>query len=1042
MVMPEGGGEEPRVNVIIGGMLDEASFQAEIQRAKELIQSLAQQLGTSFREAAKTSVGGVSLFQGFDPKAVEEALKQLGVSATKSFELAGQAAQDYRMRVNALRNDIVNLAAQQKISLEDAAKGLQMAGSKEDKALIPAALNEELALRRKITQEIAANSNQVAALEKNNAKEVAAEQKKGIQEREAGIKQTAILEQNEEKATAAAKKIAVQEAMANSKQLAMLEQADARATAAAKKAAYQSDIAQIKLVKQEIINLSKQGKMSLQDAAGFMPSEGFSPAVISAGMHELSQRMDITKQSTGGLQSAFTGLGLAGKYIFGTIMGIGVAQVLRQFIQLMQEATAAALEFTKSVFQLEVGVRALQRQGLDITLAGVYEQINKLAGQFPQFSTAQLTEGFAQAIFFARELGLTTKDLDKFTESSLILAQVTGKDVNEVMRTFALTVSSGYSEGLQKMGININRVVIAQKGLEMGFTGGYNAMTQQQRALAAIATVYEQTAKVAADAAKYQETLAGKQAIANANWEQFKVLWGNGILPLTVPILLFFSKGILAAGQLAGIIRYVLAKALTELGYIFAGTAIIAKYAWDAIFGKGFDAKGFMTSMRNVHAIIEDEAMRLAGLKQGVFGDVPESEKGSQPLIMDAEKLIEAEQNLQTDLSDLLESGEQERLDAEEKYGQDLEEIQRDYDRDIEDEAINHQRKLDEITIDYDRKRGDAEIDYARKQSGDKNDLNKKIEDLDKKHRQDELEAERKYQENLRKLQEDFLLNLEETVREGDVKASAKLIRTYRKDKTQMGREYGIDVLGRDEQYNIDLAKLKRDAEDRRQEQAREFAQKMADIARQEAFARADEERRHKQELADLKIRADQKRADRLRQYHQELADLQKNFDDRLKKIADALVKENNLTMAGANQIYQNLLKYYGPNGAILKLYQYLVQAINNSAKAVAETPFLGTAGASVGTAKAAAGGRFIATQPLNLLVGEAGPEIVDVTPLSGKGGADVGRLLASSAPISGGGGYNSGKMAIRIGLEPGLVGEIIDKSVGQMVDVMIRSER
>lgn len=1047
MVMPEGGGEEPRVNVIIGGMLDESSFQAEIQRAKELIQQLSEQLGLSFQEAARTNISGVPLLQNFDPKAVQEALKQLGTDAAQGFGLAGQAAQDYRMRINQIRNDIVNLASEQKISLGDAAKGLQMTTYSKDRNLVTVALNEELALRKKITQEIAANSTQTATLEKNNEKEVSALRKQSLQERQAQIKQTAILERSEEQATRTEKKIAVQEATASSRQLAILEQENARATAAERKAAYQSDLSQIRLVKSEIMQLAKTEAISANQAAQ-NPSivQNFQPAVIRAGLEELSKTMDTSVVGVGRLQNGFRGLGLAGRYIFGTVLGIGAAQALRQIIQYLQEAYAEAINFSKSLYQLEVGVRALQRQGLNITLAGVNKEIADLQKRFPQFNLMQLTEGFAQATLSARELGLSSKDLDKFVESSIILSQVTGKDINEVMRTFALTLSSGYSEGLQKMYVNINRTVIAQKGLELGFKGGYNAMTQQERALAALAVVYEQTNKIAGDAAKFQETYAGKQGIANSQWSQTKVIWGQQILPLMAPMLMMLTKMALMLTQAGDALwktwRIIGGLPLRGFLYILADGIILATQFWQVLSGKGWNQAAFEAQMKNVHKIIDKEINQALGLQKTMLGDVSKGEIGSQPLVTETDTQVAAEEKIQSDLGTILEDGQKERLDAEEKYKQDLEKIDVDYNRSIEDEEVNHQRKLDDITLDYQRKRDEARIDFSRTIDQDNKSRQDKIDDLNKKHQQDELEAERKFQEQMRKLQEDLLFNLEEAIRGNDIKGAAQLIRKYKLDKTQATREYQTGVTNRDEQYNIDLEKLRRDNEDQRKERIRAFNEKMADIARQEAYARIDEQKRHLQELGDLKKQNDEKRADRLKEYEREQIDLQKNFDDRLRKLADALIKENNLSMKAANNIYQNLLKYYGPNGAILKLYQYLVTAINNAAKAVAETPFGATAGAEPGTPKKfGAGGTFIATQPVTAMFGDNGPELVNAIPLNGKSGSRVGNLLSASNSMAGST-YNVDRMNIRIGLSPGLVGEIVSQSVSKMVDVVVQSER
>jgi hypothetical protein len=86
-----------------------------------------------------------------------------------------------------------------------------------------------------------------------------------------------------------------------------------------------------------------------------------------------------------------------------------------------------------------------------------------------------------------------------------------------------------------------------------------------------------------------------------------------------------------------------------------------------------------------------------------------------------------------------------------------------------------------------------------------------------------------------------------------------------------------------------------------------------------------------------------------------------------------------------------------------------------------------------LGTTSFQRGGSFIATSPQLIEVGESSPERVTITPLSG----------ATGQPRGGGsGGDRGGKVEVNIGLDDGLVGEIVDQSMNEMADVVISINR
>lgn len=216
-------------------------------------------------------------------------------------------------------------------------------------------------------------------------------------------------------------------------------------------------------------------------------------------------------------------------------LGISAINMVRNFFQIFtnyaQEAIQSGYEFAKGMFQLEVGVNALRRAGTDITFGDVLQQLKKLKTEFGIFSTKELVVGASAFLNLNRDMGFTKEQLFSLQEAIATLAVVNGRAMDEVQKTVALALSSGYTEGLQRLGVSINRVTIAEEAARLGWDKGYTALTEQQRALATYNLVIKKTAIYMDDLLKYQNTLPGAidtttAAIVDATAETGKNLLG------------------------------------------------------------------------------------------------------------------------------------------------------------------------------------------------------------------------------------------------------------------------------------------------------------------------------------------------------------------------------------------------------------------------------------------------------------------------------------------------------------------------------------
>jgi hypothetical protein len=118
------------------------------------------------------------------------------------------------------------------------------------------------------------------------------------------------------------------------------------------------------------------------------------------------------------------------------------------------------------------------------------------------------------------------------------------------------------------------------------------------------------------------------------------------------------------------------------------------------------------------------------------------------------------------------------------------------------------------------------------------------------------------------------------------------------------------------------------------------------------------------------------------------LDDLKTDTENALKLWADMLQTQYALTDAEIKNIYQNLKNYFGPNGYVDALYNYLLAKMAAISAAVGGA-FAGFAGGGIqpggghaGAYSWASGGSMFADKPTSVTFGEAGPEVAMFIPL------------------------------------------------------------
>jgi hypothetical protein len=767
------------------------------------------------------------------------------------------------------------------------------------------------------------------------------------------------------------------------------------------------------------------------------------------------------------------------------LLGISAIRIAREIIQFLQDASAAAMRFNFENYRLEVAVRAVGRRMGES--AGTMKEwtgfIQELRKQFNIFSTVDLTTAVSKVMLLTRELGFTKDQMKEVAKASIALAEISGKDVEEAARRLALFLDTGYSRGLAQLGVQISKMTVEQYAMANGFNKTYNEMTRGERATWALKAVMQQVAPIMDDAGKAAMTFQGRMMALQAAqsdlmiklgtplasftiaWEQVKTTmldWAVRVIPIVIDSMngWFIAVGGVtggiagAFGALFNYLHNVVAKGLVatfrELGNSTA--YVLENMTQGAIKGMAQADEYFKSNIRNAGQL-GDVAQSELGMFSDAIAGVSKTQAETQADIERGLKDINAEmmryaidqenndRDHQNKLTDIETAGQNDRLDAYRKYQIDMREMD-----------IKYQ-------FDYNKLIENAVQDEVNNQTEAKNKISDKIAE----HNLKDLQAQREFNLQMEQLNREYLFNLEDAVRERDARAILQLQRKHNLDVTKKTEDYDEQRRQRDEQLALDLAQMARDDRQKAVQRRNQLNQQIRDLNAQYAFDRARQQRQYNDELTQLAIQLQRRREAEALDYDRRKLQLEREHNDRLQAIGAFLAEAVNMEQGAADDLYNNLVKIFGPGGLTDQLYQGMMRRIlqyrdqmsqmESGYRQLNQAGQLGVAGAgsvaqpyySSGEPKSyrmyggwASGGAFVAKQPGQATIAEKEPELAAFIPLS--------RLNEVFGGMGAGGGKNTPRVALDITVKPDrlLSVEIEDNIMHTMADVLtsLRKEK
>lgn len=367
------------------------------------------------------------------------------------------------------------------------------------------------------------------------------------------------------------------------------------------------------------------------------------------------------------------------------------------------------------------------------------------------------------------------------------------------------------------------------------------------------------------------------------------------------------------------------------------------------------DFGGAVENMENAKAMLGDLALELADLQEETNAKLAELQADHQERMAKietdgAEKRLEINKRFDDGLAKLAAETEDKRLKIIAKAQEDLAKLRDDTDK-----------KLAESSADFD---------------------------------EDELRRTEDHLREMRRLEDQFLLDLQDAVRERDARAIVDLERRFAMESQEREEDFETESGRREDDQSQELAAIRKHESERRNEILASQSQELEELRLAEETKRLEIEARRRDDLEKLDASLVEKRNKEIANYQERQANLEQALQKQLEAITKNLADENEVTEEGARKILETLMEYFGIGGEIDQLMEQFATRrrlradieVKFESSPDAPAPVLGGGGPLSGLVPIPAfqhGGQMVATKPTLAMFGEAGPEIATFTPLS-----------------------------------------------------------
>lgn len=691
--------------------------------------------------------------------------------------------------------------------------------------------------------------------------------------------------------------------------------------------------------------------------------------------------------------------------VFGTFTAMAVFLITQLVGNAIKKTIESVSQLEQSLIKLSIAEKSISAAGVDITPKQLSDIVSSVSNAYETVSKIDASKMVSNLAVLTKDLRLSADQYKELAMAIPLVAQQAGVTIdNATEQVINGLTKSG--RGWADLGITVDAEIIKQRAVTDGIVStrqAYDSLSAEQKqqveVQALINILLDNTNSNLSEQKNYLNTIEGQTSSANAQWEDLLATLGRLIRPATIEFLKEVTESLKRMNNW-------LDSNQDKWAQWSANIAAVSSLVGNIIKNIGNPASFLnITKWVDEAKAAYNEALSLSNDLNRTGTDTPTGNSSSAS---------QADDSLQK----ALEKMNNEILEAQIKLGQDMEEA-----------AIDLGRKLEDITIEYEKKRADAYRDYSSKVADINRSYADKIASINESQaeatqsaRNNELDREAKFQEEMRQLKERFLMSMDDALHARDARQVLRLISQYNLDREQAQRE-----------HDLETEKAQRDLAQRRAQ----FSRQRAEAARERAAKLAEAKRDYQDKLIQLKANEDAERAAAQLSYERKVQDLNREMQDRLELVAAGLVKEFNLTKEGLTAILNLYKGYYTQVAQMQAAMNTMLSGRIGSSTPVAPTR-RGVSDPGGGRRAFAEGGSMVANRPTTVTFGEAGLEMATFTPI-GRNGKDVNKVFSA---ISGNSGGSKERAIVELLLSPDLEGRIVNNSVNKTAEIIVNTMR
>lgn len=270
-------------------------------------------------------------------------------------------------------------------------------------------------------------------------------------------------------------------------------------------------------------------------------------------LDKLERSTKKADQSSGGLFSTLSAGKVKAVAAGAAIAGVGIV----------------AFDLVSSFSDLEESINAVEVQfgaGADTIKTFGETAATSVGISNSAFNQLSVVTGATLAAFIEDEQAAAEETLI-LTQRAADMASVFNTDVDEALVAFQSALR-GESEPIRRFGVNLDDATVKLKAVELGLADTTAEVTLQDKGLARLELIYDQTNKTAGDFANTSDSLANRMRVLGARFEDAKAEIGEGLVPAFQDLLTALEDSIpllIKAGEVfAGFITIIVGSNFTR----------------------------------------------------------------------------------------------------------------------------------------------------------------------------------------------------------------------------------------------------------------------------------------------------------------------------------------------------------------------------------------------------------------------------------------------------------------------------------------------